>query len=174
MYPKVFTDFIGAQNEYGPTSVLPTPVYFYGLKVGDELLVAIEQGKTLVIRCVAIGETNEKGLGRVFFELNGQPRSIQVPDRIHGASGAVAARAKADPADKLQVGAPMPGVVSTVNVSSGQSVNAGDVLLSIEAMKMETAIYADTTGVVSELLVKAGDQIDAKDLLVQLAETAEA
>jgi len=111
---------------------------------------------------------------RVFFELNGQPRSIQVPDRIHGASGAATTRAKADPADKLQVGAPMPGVISTINVSNGQSVSAGDVLLSIEAMKMETAIYADTTGVVSELLVKAGDQIDAKDLLVVLAETAEA
>jgi len=143
MYPKVFTDFIG-----------------------------IEQGKTLVIRCVAIGETNEEGLVRVFFELNGQPRSIQVPDRIHGASAASAVRAKADPADKLQVGAPMPGVISTVNVSNGQSVNAGDVLLSIEAMKMETAIYADINGMVSELLVKAGDQIDAKDLLVQLAEKA--
>ncbi len=174
MYPKVFTDFVGAQNEYGPTSALPTPVYFYGLKVGDELLVHIEQGKTLVIRCVAIGETNDKGLVRVFFELNGQPRSIQVPDRIHGASGAVTARAKADPTDKLQIGAPMPGVISTIKVSNGQAVNAGDVLLSIEAMKMESAIYADTTGVVTEVLVKAGDQIDAKDLLVLLAETADA
>jgi len=174
MYPKVFTDFMGAQSEYGPTSVLPTPVYFYGLKVGDELFIDIEQGKTLVVRCVAIGDTNEKGLVRVFFELNGQPRSIQVPDRIHGASGVSAVRAKADPDDKLQVGAPMPGVVSTVNVSNGQSVKAGDVLLSIEAMKMETAIYSDVDGVISDLLVKTGDQIDAKDLLVQLAETAEA
>lgn len=174
MYPKVFTDFIGAQNEYGPTSALPTPVYFYGLKVGDELLVDIEKGKTLVIRCVAIGETNEKGLVRVFFELNGQPRSIQVPDRIHGASGAAAVRAKADQSDKLQVGAPMPGVISTINIKDGQEVQAGDVLLSIEAMKMETAIYAEASGIVKELLVKTGDQIDAKDLLVQLAETAEA
>ncbi len=172
MYPKVFTDFIGAQNEYGPTSVLPTPVYFYGVKVGDELLIDIEKGKTLVVRCVAIGETNDKGMVRVFFELNGQPRSIQVPDRIHGASGAASAaiRAKADPANKLQVGAPMPGVISTIGVASGQAVKAGDVLLSIEAMKMETAIYADQDGVVSELLVEVGDQIDAKDLLVRLQE----
>jgi len=171
MYPKVFTDFVNAQNEYGPTSVLPTPVYFYGLKVGDELFINIEQGKTLVCRCVAVGEANEKGLVRVFFELNGQPRSIQVPDRIHGASGANAMRAKADPEDKMQVGAPMPGVISTVKIKAGQSVKAGDVLLSIEAMKMETAIYADVDGVVSELLVKAGDQIDAKDLLIKLSET---
>ena len=170
MYPKVFTDFVAAQEEYGPTSVLPTSVYFYGLKVGDELLIDIEKGKTLVVRCVAIGETNEKGLVRVFFELNGQPRSIQVPDRIHGASGVNLTRPKADLQDKMQVGAPMPGVISTVNVSSGQQIKAGELLLSIEAMKMETAIYAESSGIVKELLVKAGDQIDAKDLLIQLAE----
>ena len=170
MYPKVFTDFMQAQTDYGPTSALPTSVYFYGLKVGDELLIDIEKGKTLVVRCVAIGETNDKGLVRVFFELNGQPRSIQVPDRIHGASGASAARSKADPSDKNQIGAPMPGVISTVNIKNGQSVEVGDVLLSIEAMKMETAIYSETAGVVTELLVKTGDQIDAKDLLVQLAD----
>ncbi len=171
MYPKVFSDFVAAQNEYGPTSALPTSVYFYGLKVGDELLIDIEKGKTLVVRCVAIGETNDKGLVRVFFELNGQPRSIQVPDRIHGAAASAAARPKADLADKMQVGAPMPGVISTINVESDQKINAGDVLLSIEAMKMETAIYAEASGVVSELLVKTGDQIDTKDLLIQLKES---
>ncbi len=168
MYPKVFTEFQNAQDNYGPTSVLPTGVYYYGVNVGDEILVEIERGKTLVIRCVARGETNDKGLVRVFFELNGQPRSIQVPDRIHGAEG-IAVRAKADPEDPMQVGAPMPGVISTVNVSKGQQVAAGDVLLSIEAMKMETAIYADAAGEVAELLVATGDQIDAKDLLVRLS-----
>ena len=168
MYPKVFTDFCSAQEEYGPTSMLPTPVYFYGLKIGDEIFVDIEQGKTLVIRCVAVGDVNDKGMKRVFFELNGQPRSMQVPDRIHGAAGALA-RPKADAEDKLQVGAPMPGVISTVNVNQGQQVQPGDILLSIEAMKMETAIYAESAGSVAELLVKTGDQIDAKDLLIQLS-----
>jgi len=167
MYPKVFTEFQSAQETYGPTSVLPTGVYYYGVNVGDEIFVDIEQGKTLVIRCVARGETNEKGLVRVFFELNGQQRSIQVPDRVHGAEG-YAARPKADPDDIMQVGAPMPGVVSTVNVAKGQTVAVGDVLLSIEAMKMETAIYADADGVVEDLLVSTGEQIDAKDLLVRL------
>ena len=169
MYPKVFTEFASAQDLYGPTSVLPTLVYFYGLEVGSEIFVEIEKGKTLVIRCLAIGEANEKGMVRVFFELNGQPRSIAVPDRLHGAAGA-AVRAKADPEDKGQVGAPMPGVVSTVNVSHGQSIEVGDVLLSIEAMKMETAIYAEKAGVVAELLVKTGDQIDAKDLMVRISD----
>jgi len=170
MYPKVYSDFQKAQQEYGPTSVLPTSVYFYGLDIGDELFIDLEQGKTLVVHCLAFAEPNDKGMVRVFFELNGQPRSIMVPDRIHGASAANLARPKAEDGNALQVGAPMPGVVSTVNVKSGENIAAGDVLLSIEAMKMETAIYAEADGVVADLLVKAGDQIDAKDLLVRIEE----
>ena len=167
MYPKVFTEFAAAAQLYGPTSVLPTPVYFYGIQPGEEILIEIERGKTLVLRCLAIGEVNQKGMKRVFFELNGQPRSVAVPDRIHGATGA-AARAKADPAVAGQVGAPMPGVISTVAIKAGQRIEAGDVLVSIEAMKMETAIHADMAGTVAELLVAVGDQIDAKDLLVRI------
>jgi pyruvate carboxylase len=175
MYPKVFSDFSATQELYGPTSALPTPVYFYGMNTGDEVFVEIEKGKTLVIRCLAVGDINDKGMKRVFFELNGQPRSIAVPDRLHGASAAVV-RKKAEVGNASQVGAPMPGVVSTVNVKTGQRVATGDVLLSIEAMKMETAIYSESDGVIAELLVKTGDQIDAKDLLVQLEveETTEA
>jgi pyruvate carboxylase len=165
MYPKVFTDFAKAQALYGPVSTLPTPVYFYGLNQEDEVHAEIEKGKTLVVRCLAIGETDEKGMVTVFFELNGQPRRIKVPDRAHGASGATLRR-KAEAGSDDHVGAPMPGVISTVSVSSGQAVKAGDVLVSIEAMKMETAIHAERDGTVAEVLVRAGDQIDAKDLLV--------
>ncbi|MBD8877510.1 pyruvate carboxylase [Roseibium polysiphoniae] len=165
MYPKVFLDFDKAQQQYGPTSVLPTPVYFYGLEAGDEILIELEPGKTLVVRCQAIGETNEDGEKKVFFELNGQPRIIKVPDRAHGAAGAGAKR-KAEDGDESHLGAPMPGVISTVAVKAGQSVSAGDVLLSIEAMKMETALHAEKDGVVAEVLVSPGTQIDAKDLLI--------
>jgi len=165
MYPKVFTDFAHAQAMYGPVSSLPTPVYFYGLGQEEEVFAEIEKGKTLVIRCLAVGETDEKGMVTVFFELNGQPRRVKVPDRAHGASGA-AVRRKVDPGDENHVGAPMPGVISTIGVSAGQEVKAGDVLVSIEAMKMETAIHAERDGTIAEVLVKAGDQIDAKDLLV--------
>jgi pyruvate carboxylase len=165
MYPKVFTDFANAQALYGPVSTLPTPVYFYGLGQEGEVLAEIEKGKTLVIRCLAIGETDDKGMVTVFFELNGQSRRIKVPDRAHGASGA-AVRRKAEAGSEAHVGAPMPGVISTVAIASGQDIKAGDVLVSIEAMKMETAIHAERDGRVSEVLVKTGDQIDAKDLLV--------
>jgi pyruvate carboxylase len=165
MYPKVFIDFARTQDRYGPTEVLPTPVYFYGLAEGEELLVDIEKGKTLVVNYLGRAETNEKGEVRVFFDLNGQPRTITVPDRLK--AGEVKARPKAASGDAKQVGAPMPGVISTLAVKEGQHVTAGDVLLSIEAMKMETAIHAETDGTVAELLVKPGDQIDAKDLLVR-------
>ncbi|CDX45481.1 Pyruvate carboxylase [Mesorhizobium sp. SOD10] len=165
MYPKVFTDFAAAQETYGPVSVLPTPAYFYGMKPEDEIFVDIEKGKTLVVRCQAFGEVDDKGMVTVFFELNGQPRRVKVPDRAHGASAAKARR-KAEPGNEGHVGAPMPGVVSALAVAAGQAVKAGDVLLSIEAMKMETALHAERDGEIAEVLVKAGDQIDAKDLLI--------
>jgi pyruvate carboxylase len=165
MYPKVFTDFMKSQDAYGPTEVLPTPVYFYGLSQGEEIFAEIEHGKTMVINYLGRAETNEKGQVRVFFDLNGQPRTITVPDRLR--VGEVKVRAKAAPSDPKQVGAPMPGVVSGVTVAAGQKVAAGDVLLSIEAMKMETALHAEADGVIAEVLVRQGDQIDAKDLLVR-------
>ncbi|WP_027166763.1 pyruvate carboxylase [Mesorhizobium sp. WSM3224] len=165
MYPKVFTDFAAAQETYGPVSVLPTPTYFYGMKSEEEIFLDIEKGKTLVVRCQAFGDVDDKGMVTVFFELNGQPRRVKVPDRAHGASAAKARR-KAEPGNEGHVGAPMPGVVSALAVATGQAVKAGDVLLSIEAMKMETALHAERDGEIAEVLVKAGDQIDAKDLLI--------
>ena len=165
MYPKVFSDFAAAQEQYGPVSVLPTPTYFYGMRPHDEIFVDIEKGKTLVVRCFVIGEADDKGMVTVFFELNGQPRRVKVPDRAHGASNGKARR-KAEAGNAAHVGAPMPGVVSALAVAPGQTVKAGDVLLSIEAMKMETALHAERDGAIAEVLVTAGDQIDAKDLLV--------
>ncbi|RFB78784.1 pyruvate carboxylase [Methylovirgula sp. 4M-Z18] len=167
MYPKVFTDYALAAETYGPVSVLPTPAYFFGMAQGEELHADIEKGKTLVIIHQARGETDEKGMVKVFFELNGQPRSIRVPDRSRSAGSSV--RRKAEPNNSAHVGAPMPGVVSTIAVSPGQAIKAGDVLLSIEAMKMEMALHADRDATLSEILVRAGDQIDAKDLLIVLS-----
>jgi pyruvate carboxylase len=165
MYPKVFSDFAAAQDMYGPVSVLPTPTYFYGMQPEDEIFVDIEKGKTLVIRCLAVGGVDDKGMVTVFFEVNGQPRRVKVPDRAHGASNS-RVRRKAEAGNEAHVGAPMPGVVSTLPVAAGQTVKAGDVLLSIEAMKMETALHAERDGTIAEVLVRTGDQIDAKDLLV--------
>ena len=168
MYPSVYLGYARIAEQYGPTSVLPTLTYFYGMDAGEEVFVELQRGVTLVVRCLAFSETDEKGDKRVFFELNGQPRRVKVPDRAHGGQGSVERR-KASPDDATHVGAPMPGVVSQLLVSEGQTVAEGDVLLSIEAMKMETAIHAESAGTVGEVLVKAGDQIDAKDLLLTVA-----
>ncbi|MFV0294463.1 MAG: pyruvate carboxylase [Paracoccus sp. (in: a-proteobacteria)] len=166
MYPKVFLDYMGRHRTYGPVRTLPTRNFFYGMQPGDQISVEIAPGKTLEIRLQAIGETDEKGEVKVFFELNGQPRNIRVSNRAEGAQ--VAARPKADTDNANHIGAPMPGVVATVAATVGTSVNLGDLLLTIEAMKMETAIHADRAGVVRAVHAAPGQQIDAKDLLVEL------
>ena len=167
MYPKVFTDFAAFQGDFGPVDRLPTPVFFYGLEPGDEVMVEIEKGKALVIRCQAVGEPDEEGVVRVFFELNGQPRRVKVKDRSAAAS--VEQRPKAEAGNAKHVAAPMPGMVATVAVETGQKVESGDLLLTIEAMKMETAIRAERSGEIAAIHASAGAQVDAKDLLVEFA-----
>ncbi|MFC3627870.1 pyruvate carboxylase [Paracoccus angustae] len=166
MYPKVFTDYRTRHETYGPVRVLPTRNFFYGMEPGDEISVEIDPGKTLEVRFLTIGETDEKGEVKVFFELNGQPRQVRVPNRK--ATATAAARPKADPANAGHVGAPMPGVVASVAATVGAKVRQGDLLLTIEAMKMETGLHADRDGTVKAVHVRPGEQIDAKDLLVEV------
>jgi pyruvate carboxylase len=166
MYPKVFLDYMGRHRVYGPVRTLPTRTFFYGMEPGEEIAAEIDPGKTLEVRLQAVGETNEDGDVKVFFELNGQPRVIRVPNRL--VKSQTAARPKADVSNPNHIGAPMPGVVATVTVTAGQSVKEGDLLLTIEAMKMETGIHAERDAVVKALHVHVGAQIDAKDLLVEL------
>ncbi len=166
MYPKVFTDYMTRHLQYGPVRTLPTSTFFYGMEPGEEITAEIDPGKTLEIRLQAVGETNETGEVKVFFELNGQPRVIRVPDR---SSAAQARRQpKAEPGNANHIGAPMPGVVASVAAQAGRPVKAGDLLLTIEAMKMETGIHADRDATVKAVHVSAGAQIDAKDLLIEL------
>ncbi|MEX0351510.1 MAG: pyruvate carboxylase [Paracoccaceae bacterium] len=166
MYPKVFMDYMGRHRTYGPVRTLPTRTFFYGMEPGEEISAEIDPGKTLEIRCQAISETDEKGEVKVFFELNGQPRVIRVPNRL--VKSTTVQRPKAEPGNANHVGAPMPGVVASVAVQAGQKVSEGDLLLTIEAMKMETGIHAERHAVVTALHVQPGGQIDAKDLLVEL------
>jgi pyruvate carboxylase len=166
MYPRVFADFAGARRKYGPVSALPTSVFFYGMAEGDEIAVEIERGKTLVIVLQAIGHSDADGQVQVFFELNGQPRIIRIPDRARAAS--LPARRKAEDGNDQHVAAPMPGLVSSLAVTPGQAVKGGDLLLTIEAMKLETALHAPGDGTIQEVLVRPGSAIDAKDLLIVL------
>ena len=166
MYPKVFLDYMGRHRQYGPVRALPTQTFFYGMESGEEITAEIDPGKTLEIRLQAVGETNEDGDVKVFFELNGQPRSIMVPNRL--IKSQTAQRPKAEESNANHIGAPMPGVVATIAVSAGQEIHEGDLLLTIEAMKMETGIHAERDAVVKAVHVHAGGQIDAKDLMIEL------
>ena len=166
MYPKVFTDYMQRHKTYGPVRTLPTKTFFYGMEPGEEITAEIDPGKTLEIRLQAVGETTDDGEVKVFFELNGQPRVIRVPNRIVKAT--TAAKPKAELGNANHIGAPMPGVVASVAVQAGQEVREGDLLLTIEAMKMETGIHAERDAVIKQTHVSAGAQIDAKDLLIEL------
>ena len=166
MYPKVFTDYAAHLEKFGPVDVLATPVFFYGMEAGEEIAVDIEAGKTLIIRLLAVGEVDDDGNVRVFFELNGQPRIAKVANRAIAAG--IATHPKAEDGNPKHVAAPMPGMVASVAVSGGQAVRAGDLLLTIEAMKMETAIHAETDGTVARIHTPHGTQVDAKDLLIEL------
>ena len=165
MYPKVFEDYARRHEVYGPVRCLPTRTFFYCMEPEEESTAEIDPGKTLEIRLQTVGTVQDDGEVRVFFELNGQPRIIRVPDRKAGATSA--ARPKADPSNPAHVAAPMPGVVASVSVQAGAEVSEGDLLLTIEAMKMETGLHADRDGVVKAVDVSAGGQIDAKDLLIE-------
>ena len=165
MYPKVFLDYMARHKTYGPVRALPTNTFFYGMQPGEEITAEIDPGKILEIRLQAIGETDEKGEVKVFFELNGQPRVIRVPNRL--ITSQAMSRPKAEQGNANHIGAPMPGVVASLAVSTGQHVKTGDLLLTLEAMKMETGIHAERDAVISAVHVQAGGQIDAKDLLIE-------
>jgi pyruvate carboxylase len=166
MYPKVFTEYAARHETYGPVRVLPTRTFFYGMEPSEEITAEIDPGKTLEIRLQAVGGTQDDGEVRVFFELNGQPRTIRVPDRKAKAAGG--AKPKAEVGNPNHIGAPMPGVVSSIVVKAGDKVKTGDLLLTIEAMKMESGMHAERDGTVKAVHVAAGAQIDAKDLLVEM------
>jgi pyruvate carboxylase len=154
------------ENTFGDLSALPTPAFFYGMKPGQEISVEIESGKTLFIRLVNIGAVDAEGKRAVNFELNGMARQLSIVDR--SAKPTVKARVKADPAKSGEVGAPIPGLVTALAVSVGGKVVKGDKLLVLEAMKMQTTIYATADGVVDEIFVQNGDAVESKDLILKM------
>jgi pyruvate carboxylase len=167
LYPEVFSKFDRFRQTYSDVSVLPTPAFFYGLKSGEEITVEIESGKELIIKFLTFSEPHADGTRTLFFELNGQPREITVRDK----SLRVTERShpKADPADPGQVAAPTAGVISSVAVQANHTVERGAKLLTLEAMKMQSNIYAPLSGRIVKVLVTAGQQVEAKDLLVAIA-----
>ena len=165
LYPEVYTKFAEHVARFSDLSVLPTPLFFYGLQKGDEVSVEIEPGKTLIIKFFTVGDPQAEGKRSVFFELNGQPREVLVVDRTLGAIAA--ARIKAEAGNAKHVAAPMPGAIVAIMVKTGEEVAAGQKLAMLEAMKMQSTIYAEAGGTVAEVLVKPGTQVDGGDLLIR-------
>ncbi len=166
MYPQVFADFDKHRREFGDVSVLPSAAFFYGLQAGEEITVEIEQGKMLIIRLVSIGAPDKEGRRTLSYELNGMSREVTVTDKR--VAPQTKARPKADLADPAQIAAPIPGLIASLFVSVGAKVAKGDKLLMMEAMKMQTTVYASCDGVVGELNIALGDTVEAKDLLVRI------
>ncbi|MGA2595672.1 MAG: pyruvate carboxylase [Bryobacteraceae bacterium] len=168
MYPDVFTKFSKARTAYGSVEVLPTPQFFYGLQKGDEATMDLEAGKSLIVKFLTVSEPQPDGTRTVFFELNGQPREVTVRDRSLQAKAE--ARQKADQAQPGHVGSPIPGAITSISVDVGDRVAKGDRLMILEAMKMQSTIYAPIAGKVTQRLVSVGDKVDAKDLLLVIVE----
>jgi pyruvate carboxylase len=166
LYPGVFEEFDRHRQEYSDTSVLPTPVFFYGLGVGDETSIDIEPGKTLILKLNAVGSLQKDATRNIYFELNGEPRQVTVQDL--SVKSEEATHRKADAGNPKEVGAPMPGKVFKILVNVGDEVKAGDTLLSTEAMKMETNVKAKEDGKIVDIFFKEGAQVQQGDLLVVL------
>jgi pyruvate carboxylase len=167
LYPSVFAELERHRGEYSDTSVLPTAQFFYGLEPGQEASFEIDRGKIFILKLVMVGPLAKDGTREVFFELNGEGRSVIVRDQSAGKDEA--ARAKADKGNPKHVGAPMPGKVVKVLAKPGDDVAAGATLFVTEAMKMETTVKAKATGKVLEVRFGEGAKVEKDDLLVVFA-----
>ena len=167
LYPDVYLKFDKFHQTYSGVAALPTPAFFYGLKPAEEITVEIESGKTMIVKFLTIGEAHPDGTRTLFFELNGQPREVTVRDKSLRA--VERAHPKANPEDPGHVGAPTAGLVSSIAVQINHPVERGAKLLTLEAMKMQSNIYAPIAGRVTKLHVTPGQHVEAKDLLVVIA-----
>jgi pyruvate carboxylase len=163
LYPQVFDEYMRFRIEHSDISVLPTRHCFAPMNKGEEILVEIERGKTLIVQLATVGEVSPEGVREVFFSLNGRLRAIRVLDKA--ASQQVVVRERADIADPGSVGAPMPGNVIELRTAAGAKVAAGQALVVLSAMKMETVVASPVTGTVQRLAVAKGDDVKAGDLL---------
>ncbi|CAM4032274.1 pyruvate carboxylase [Bacillus manliponensis] len=166
LYPKVFMDYQAVESQFGNVSVLDTPTFFHGMRLGEEIGVEIERGKTLIVKLVSIGEPQADGTRVVYFEFNGQPREVIVKDE--SAKSTVAQRVKGDRNNPNHMNATMPGTVIKVVVKEGDEVKKGDTMAITEAMKMETTVQAPFSGIVKKIYVKDGEAIQTGDLLLEL------
>ncbi|MBY0120839.1 pyruvate carboxylase [Bacillus sp. S/N-304-OC-R1] len=166
LYPKVFMDYTKTVEQFGDVSALDTPTFLYGMRLGEEIEIEIETGKTLIVKLVSIGQSQEDGTRVVYFELNGQPREVVIKDESIKAT--VVSKIAADPHNECHIGATMPGTVIKVLVKKGEKVEKGDHLMITEAMKMETTVQAPFSGMIDDIYVSNGNAIQTGDLLLEI------
>ncbi len=166
LYPKVFEEYTTTNVQFGNVSVLDTLTFLYGMRLGEEIEVEIEKGKTLMIKMVSIGEPQKDGTRIIYFELNGQPREVSIQDMTVETDST--AKPKADPTNESHIAATMPGTVLKVLTEKGAKVKRGDHLLVTEAMKMETTVQAPFDGTIQDIHVVASDGISTGDLLIEM------
>src|SRR5690606_34934920 len=165
-YPKVFEEALQFSREYGDVSVVPTPVFLYGLKQGEDTTIEIAKGKTLLIRLLSIGPVDEHGKRTVFFKLNGQTRNVEVTD--HSVKVAIKENKKADKHNPAQIAAPLQGMLSKLLVKEGETVKKNQPLFVIEAMKMETVITATHDTAVKAIELTEGSLVNTGDLVMEI------
>ena len=158
--------------EYGQVRLMGSDVFFHGLAEGETSEIEVKEGKILIVQLIEIGKLDNQGFRTLDFEINGNRRSIKIKDRTERAEANLSedSTVMADPDDKMQVGASIPGNVIKVLVTEGQEVKEGESLVVVEAMKMETNVVASADGVVEKIMAKEGQQVKTGELLVQLTE----
>ena len=169
LYAQVFLDYADHRRRHGDVSLIPTPIFFYGPEPDEEFNIDIGPGKRLIVRYLATGEPDDQGRRTVFFELNGQPRAIAVADALLATAPE---RRKAREGMAGDIAAPMAGTVVSVAVEPGAEISRGDALIGIEAMKMETTVFAETAGTIGEVAVEPGAAVEAQDLLLVIEPAA--
>ncbi|PKB43410.1 pyruvate carboxylase [Cellulophaga sp. RHA19] len=166
LYPKVFTDAYNNHVKYGNVMNIPTKNFFYGMEVGEEIIVELDRGKNVLVSLMLKGEPDENGNVSIFFKINGQLRNVMVKDKA--IKVVKAQNIKADKENDKEIGAPLQGLLSNVLVKKGEEVKKNQPLFVIEAMKMETTVTATAEGVVDKVHLSGGSLVNSDDLVLVL------
>ncbi len=164
MYPKVYEGFYNAREEYGDVSIIPTKAFWYGLNSNEEILIQIDEGKTILVRYQFVTDPDEEGFRIVSFELNGQTRKIKVRDKSQKVTRPQNQKVKKEG----EIGAPLQGRISRILVKKGDVVTKNTPLFVIEAMKMESIVASPFDGTVISLVLNEGIVVEQDDLVLEL------
>lgn len=168
LYPEVYSEFIEYIGEYGDFSRITSDVFFHGLAKGETCEAELGEGRIFMIKLLDIGKLDHDGYKTVVFEVNGNRRELKIKDANNKTIQTASETEMADPKEPREIGATIPGSILKVHVSEGAAIRAGEPLITIEAMKMETQIHSSIDGVIEKVLIVEGSQVKAGELLMIL------